>query len=315
MTRSSVSQALSGRPTGHDRLDVCVRSGAWLGFSAFAASLLGLTSFLVIKSAPAWRAHGAELVSGSMWHYPTESFGALAMTFGTISVTVCALLLATPFAVATATVVSEVMPGRLAALARTGLELLVGIPSVVFGLIGILFLVPAVRGIFGSPSGETLLTGSLLLAVMILPTVASLSESALRSVPLELRLAARALGLTRAETTLQVLAASWRGQISAVLLGVGRALGETIAVFLVIGRADGRLPTSLADIPTSLLRAGQTLTTKLGGSEVAIAYGSTGTHEAALIALAAILFAMVALVVVLGNRLRRRGLGMGEVVQ
>ena len=228
---------------------------------------------------------------------------------------VCALLLATPFAVATATVVSEVMPGRLAALARTGLELLVGIPSVVFGLIGILFLVPAVRGIFGSPSGETLLTGSLLLAVMILPTVASLSESALRSVPLELRLAARALGLTRAETTLQVLAASWRGQISAVLLGVGRALGETIAVFLVIGRADGRLPTSLADIPTSLLRAGQTLTTKLGGSEVAIAYGSTGTHEAALIALAAILFAMVALVVVLGNRLRRRGLGMGEVVQ
>jgi len=291
-----------------DPLDVVLRSGAWGGFAVVALAFGGLLAFLVLESAPAWSAHARELVTSATWHFPTESYGALAMIFGTVVVSVIAVLLAVPVAVGTAVVVSEILPPRAATWTRTGVELLAGVPSVLYGLLGILYLLPAVRGTFGSPSGETLLTGGLLLAVMILPTVATLSESALRSVPAELRWSARALGLTRAETTLRVvLRASWRGQVSAVLLGVGRALGETIAVFLVIGRADGRLPETFAQVPESLLRAGQTLTTKLGGSEVPIAYGANGTHWATLIALASLLFLTVGAVVLVGGRLRSGG--------
>lgn len=140
---------------------------------------------------------------------------------------------------------------------------------------------------------------------MVLPTVMTLSDDALRGVPTAQRLAARGLGLTRAEAALSVgLAQAWRGMLAALLLALGRALGETIAVFLVVGRMDNALPENLISL-CPLIEVGQTLTSKLGGSETNIAYGDP-LHWAAMVGLGLFLLVIVAGVTLLGARLMRR---------
>ncbi len=297
-----VASVPAARP--RDAVDLGVRAGAWLGVGLVLAFFLALVTFLVVQSLPAVRAGVGELVLGRHWHYPSRVFGSASMIFGTVAVTLIGTAFAAPLAFGTAVTISELLPRKLASVLRTAVELLAGVPSVVYGLLGVLYLVPLVQDAFGSPSGDTLLTGGLLLGVMILPTVASLSEGALRTVPAEAREAARALGLNRGETILHVVVRQARpGLVSALVLGVGRAAGETIAVFLVVGRADGRLPESAAEFPSALLRAGQTLTSKLGSSEVNIAYGSE-LHWGSLVALGLMLFLGVMTLHALGGFLR-----------
>lgn len=238
-----------------------------------------------------------DFLTGADWYYRDQAFGALAMIYGSVAVSAIALILALPVGLGSAILASEYMPRGLRLVFKSTVELLSGIPSVIYGLIGVLFLREWVYHLF-SPfdpiSGDALLTAGILLAVMILPTVTTLSDDAFRAVSSHQRAAARGLGLTRAETILRVvLPQATPGILTAGLLGLGRALGETIAVFLVVGRQDNQLPGHLFSLET-LLAPGQTLTSKLGGPEVQIAYRDP-LHWSALIGLALLLLMLVAL--------------------
>ncbi len=269
---------------------------AALGFSAIAiAAFAGLIVVFVLEALPFFRAEGLTGLFGVRWSFRSERFGALPMIYGSLAVSLVAVALAAPIGLGAAVFLSEVLPRRARVAAKVGVELLAGIPSVVYGLLGVLLLRDAVARLlrpFDPISGDTLATGGLLLAVMILPTVVSLGDDALAAVPRSQRNAARALGLGRAETILRaVVPAALPGLGSALLLGLGRALGETIAVFLVIGRQDNQWPERLLALEP-LARAGQTVTSKLGGSETFLAYGDP-IHWGALLALGLLLLAVV----------------------
>lgn len=279
------------------------------GFSAVAVLFLLLMLVLFFwQSLPVWRHEGLDYLFGKQWFFRTQQFGALPMIYGTVVVASVALLLAAPVGIGTAIFTAEFLPARARLAVKITVELLAGIPSVVYGLLGILFLRQWVYGSL-TPldplSGDTLLTAAFLLAVMILPTIMTLGDDALRGVPATQRLAARGLGLTHTETVFSVtLPQAWPGIFSAVVLGLGRALGETIAVFLVVGRQDNQWPESLLSL-RPLIEAGQTLTTKLGGSETNIAYGDP-LHWSAIVGLGLILFLVTVAVTLVGIRLANR---------
>jgi len=269
--------------------------------------LVGMAGVFAWHSIPVWKEEGLAYLFGKRWFFRQHEFGALSMVYGTFAVSTIALLLAAPLGIGAAIFTSEILPPRWRLPVKGAVELLAGVPSVVYGLLGILFLRDWIyRGLgrLDLLSGDTLLTAGLLLGVMVLPTVMTLSDDALRGVNSAHRQAARGLGLTRAETIFSVvLAQSWRGILAALLLGLGRALGETIAVFLVVGRQDNQWPANLFSL-RPLIESGQTLTTKLGGSETNIAYGDP-LHWAAMAGLGLFLLAIVTGVTWLGVRLAR----------
>lgn len=217
------------------------------------------------------------------------------MLFGTLMVAGIALSIAFPIGLGAAIFTSEYLKGKTRATSKILIEFLAGIPSVVYGLLGIVYL----REWLNSPlerwgGGDSILTAGLLLSLMLLPTMMSVSDDALRCVPKAMRELGYALGLSRLQTILAVvLPAARSGILSATLLSFGRAIGETIAVYLVIGRSDRSL-NQLFSLET-IFQPGQTITTKLGGSEVAIAYGDTA-HWSALMALGVFLW-LVALAI------------------
>lgn len=284
-------------------LGILPRVPSWTFLASATATTLTVASFLLlagillVESLPVWQHEGFGFITGGEWFYRVDRFGALPMIYGTVVVAAIALLLAIPFGLGSAILTSEYLAPAARRWVKGAIELLAGIPSVVYGLLGILILRNWIYDLttpFDPLSGDTLLTAGVLLAVMILPTIMSLADDALRGVPGSRRAAARALGLTKAESILHVtLPGAAPGITSAILLALGRALGETIAVFLVVGRQDNQLP----DTPFSLaplLQAGQTLTSKLGGSETNIAYGSP-LHWAAICGLGLLLFLLVGL--------------------
>ena len=277
------------------------------GFSYFftALALLTLGVLLVIfavQSLPVWRQAGLGYIAGTKWYFRSHAFGALPMIYGTAVVAFIALLLAAPIALGAAIFPAEFLPMRPRLAVKIVIELLAGVPSVIYGLLGILLLRNWVYDLFARfdlLSGDTLLTAGVLLAVMVLPTIMTLADDALRSVPAGQRRAARALGLTATETVFSVsLPQASRGLVAALLLGLGRALGETIAVFLVVGRQDNNLPANFFSV-RAWLEAGQTLSSKLGGSETNIAYGDP-LHWGAMVGLALLLMAMVLAVTLIG---------------
>lgn len=281
-----------------------VLRGVSLGFSAVAAgALLLVAGFLLWASLPALSHEGLGLFGTATWAYRKARFGAAAMLYGTAVVSGIALLLAAPLGIAAALFVSEVLPQRFRTAAKVVVELLAGIPSVVYGLLGVLFLRSWMQSLterlgWETLSGDTLLTAGVLLAVMILPTIVSLAEDAFGAVPASARDAARGLGLTRAETCLTVVVPmAAPGLVGAILLALGRALGETTAVFLVVGRADNRLPEGFFSL-ARVTEAGQTITSKLGGSEPNLALGDP-LHTGALLSLA--LFLLVTVVLLTGT--------------
>jgi len=276
-----------------------------VAFLTLAAAVV----YLIAGSVPALRDQGVKFFTGS-WGYRQHQFGAAAMLYGSAVVAAVALLLAIPVAVGTAVFTSEICSRRLRMLLKVTVELLAGIPSVVYGLLGVLFLRDWMGAAFerlgtDSLSPDTLLTGGVLLAVMILPTIATLADDALHAVAPSVREAARGLGLTRGESIVWiVLPRAFSGIVAAVLLGFGRAVGETIAVFLVVGRADNRLPQSLFSL-APVADAGQTITSKLGGSEPNIAVGDP-LHTSALLALASLLLVVVLAATTVAEALRSR---------
>ena len=289
----------------------------WIGASAWGLSaiaggfFLSLAVLFAVQSLPVWSAEGFAYLSGKVWHYRAAVFGVLPMVYGTLVVSAVALLLAAPVAIGAALFSAEVVSTRMRMLIKIPVELLAGVPSVVYGLLGIFLLRDWVYRLltpFEPLSGDTLLTAGILLAVMILPTVMTLSDDALRSVPASQRRAARGLGLTVAQTVRRVsLPQAAPGILAALLLGLGRALGETIAVFLVVGRRDNQWPETLLTL-RPLIEPGQTLTSKLGGSETFIALGDP-VHWGAMVGLALVLLLLAAVLTTVGGRLAgaRRG--------
>jgi phosphate transport system permease protein len=233
------------------RGDAIAHAAAFL-FGASVVAIAGLLAWeLWRNSSLAWRRFGWGFLASQSWDPVTGQFGAAAFVYGTLMTSAIALLIAVPLGVGVAIFLAELAPPRLSAAAGTLLDLLAAIPSVIYGLIGVSVLVPAMRQwvqpwlktalgavpLFGGPAyGIGLLTAGIVLAVMIVPFIVSVGREVLLSVPREQREAALALGSTRWESTWKVVLPYARpGLYGAVFLALGRALGETMAVTMVIG--------------------------------------------------------------------------------
>jgi phosphate ABC transporter membrane protein 1, PhoT family (TC 3.A.1.7.1) len=211
------------------------------------------------------------------------------MIAGSLGITALALIMSVPLSLLCAIFMAEVAPQRMRKLLKPVIETLAGIPSVVYGFFGLIVLVPFMRVHFGG-TGFSMLTASIILTVMILPTIVSVSEDALRSVPSEYKEASLALGATHWQTIKNVLfPAAVPGVITAIILGMGRAIGETLAVIMVAG--------NVAQFPTSIMDPVRALT-----SNIALEMGyATGIHYSALFGTAIVLFIIIMLLLVLAN--------------
>lgn len=225
-----------------------------------------------------------EFVFGVEW-YPTSepmpAFGIWPLITGTLLVTLGAILFALPLGLATAVFMAEVSSMRIRNLLKPLVELLAGIPSVVFGFFGLVVVVPLIQKLFRLDVGETALAGSIVLGIMALPTIITISEDALRTTPRSLKEASLALGATKWQTIVRVVIPySSSGISTAIILGIGRAIGETMAVLMVTGNAS-IIPHSFL-VPVRTIPA--TIAAELGESP----YG--GLHFSALFALGIVLF-------------------------
>jgi phosphate transport system permease protein len=210
----------------------------------------------------------------------------LPLILGSILVTVTAIAIAVPLGVATAVYVREVAPGWAREILKPLIEVLAGIPSVVLGFFGMTLLAPLVRDTLGVATGLTAFTGALLLAYMALPTIISVAEDALDAVPKSYRDAGLAMGATQWQTIWRVVVPAARsGIVVAVMLGMGRAIGETMAVMMVTGNA-ARMPLSV----DSIFRPARTMTATIAAEMGEVAQGSTHYH--ALFGIGIILFVL-----------------------
>ena len=225
-----------------------------------------------------------EVLGGKEW-FPTATpaplFGILPLLAGTIWVSLCAIIFALPFGISIAVYMSEVAPEKVRAFLKPVIELLNGIPSVVYGFFGLIVIVPMLQQVFGLPVGESGLAGSLVLAIMALPTIVTVAEDAMRNCPRTLREASLALGATKWQTIYKVvIPSSMSGIASGVVLGIGRAVGETMAVLMVTGNA--------AVIPTSILEPLRTIPATIAAELGEAPAG--GAHYQSLFLLGVILF-------------------------
>lgn len=245
--------------------------------------LLAIAVFIFKDGLPAFREIGVfDFLFGSVWRPGQEQFGILGMIVGSLMVTIGSLLLAVPLGVACAILLAEVAPFKVRQLIRPAIELLVGIPSVVYGLVGLVLLVPQIAKLGGS--GFSVLAASIVLMAMVLPTIISITEDSIRAVPNSYKEGALALGATHWQTIWKViLPAAKSGIGAAIVLGMGRAIGETMAMIMVIGNS--------IIIPKSPLDPARTLT---GNIAVEISY-ATGVHESALFATGIVLFLFIVL--------------------
>ncbi|NSW50888.1 MAG: phosphate ABC transporter permease subunit PstC [Anaerolineae bacterium] len=256
--------------------------------------LIGI--FTIRESLEAWNEVGLlNFLIGTSWHPTQGELGILQMIIGSILATFGSLVLGVPLAFGCAIFLAEIAPQGIQRVLRPAIQLLAGIPSVVFGLFGLVVLVPAIRKIqiYGN-SGFSILAASIVLAVMILPTIASITEDAIRAVPRSYKEGSLALGATHWQTIVNVILPAARpGIVAAVILGVGRALGETMAMIMVIGNSVA-MPRALdpANPLTIFLSQARTLT---GNVAVEISY-ATGVHESGLFATGVVLFVLIMLV-------------------
>ena len=259
-------------------------------------SVLCISVYLVISGLPAIREIGlTKFLFGKVWA-PTNAttgpqFGTLPFLLTSVYGTAGALLLGVPVGLMTAIFLAKAVPPRLAAMIRTAVQLLAGIPSVVYGLVGMIVLVPAIRRAFGLGSGACLLAAILVLTVMVLPSIINVAETALQAVPREYEEASLALGATETETYFRVsLPAARSGVAAAVVLGVGRAIGEAMAIIMVAG--------NVANMP-GLFTSVRFLTTGIISGMSDAAVGSL--YQQALFSIGLVLFLFIMLINVLLN--------------
>ncbi|MHB1341251.1 MAG: phosphate ABC transporter permease subunit PstC [Coriobacteriia bacterium] len=223
------------------------------------------------------------MLSGVQW-YPTSDpgkFGLLPLITGSLMVTAVALGVAVPVGVGAAVYISEFSGSAAKEITKTIVEFMAAVPSVVYGLIGVAVLIPGVKEAFGLTSGMTALTGGIVLGVMSIPTVVSISEDALHAVPMSLRQGSAALGNTRWQSTYKVtVPAASSGIFAAVMLGLGRAIGETMAVLMLTGNA--------AVMPSSVFESVRTMTGTIAAEMGEVVQG--GVHYSVLFTVGLVLF-------------------------
>jgi len=233
-----------------------------------------------------------EFILGTEWKPHEDIFGALPFIAGTLIITVGALIIAVPLGVACALFLAEMAPDWARKITRPAIELLAGIPSIVYGLFALVIIVDFIRISLFLPTGETLLAGSLILAIMILPIIISISQDSIESVPRGFKEGSYAMGATDWQTIKNIILPTARsGILAGIILGMGRAIGETMAIVLVIGNSK--------ELTISLLKPGIALT-----SGILLEMGETvvgSLHYNALFCLGIILFTIVFILSVLSN--------------
>ncbi len=257
-----------------------------------------ITVFLVISGIPAIRKIGlADFLFGKIWASTAvpASYGILPFILASVYGTIGAVLIGVPVGLFCAIFLAKMSPQGIGDIVRNVVELLAGIPSVVYGLVGMILIVPCVRELFHLPDGANLFSAILVLAIMILPSVISVSETAIKAVPKEYEEASLALGATKTETVFKVIVpAAKSGIITAVVLGIGRAVGEAMAVMMVAG--------NVANMP-KLFGSVRFLTTAVA-SEMSY---SSGLQRQALFSIALVLFLFIMVINLVLNLIVKRG--------
>lgn len=248
-------------------------------------SLLLIIGFVFYKGLTPFIIKGyslSEFLFGIEWVPSNDKFGILPMILGSLYATIGSLIIGAPIGILTATFIVEVAPKGISKLISPAVELLAGIPSVLYGVFGVAFIVPNIQKIFKLPKGQSLFAVIIVLSVMMLPTIITISETAIKAVPKVYKEGSLALGASKTETTFKViLPAARSGILAAVVLGVGRAIGETMAVILVAGNS----PV----IPKSIMDSVRLLTTNIA-LEMGYAFG---THQEMLFATGVVLFMFI----------------------
>lgn len=267
-------------------------------FLSAIVAILGvilITYFIIKEGWPVIQKVGVlEFVMGHKWAPTQGIYGIYPMIIGSVAVTAGALLLGVPVGIGCAVFLAELARPRVAGIIRPGIELLAGIPSIIYGLYGLTVIVPFIRTTFGN-QGFSVLAGSIVLAIMILPTIINVSESAIRSVPKDYKEASLALGSSHWQSIKNVIVPAARsGIIAGVILGMGRAIGETMAVIMIVGNS----PL----VPEGILSSVRTLTGNIG---IEMGYAS-GEHQKALFATGIVLFAFIMLLNVAANMIPKK---------
>lgn len=262
------------------------------------AAVILICLFLFVNGIPAMTKIGMfDFLLGTKWAPSNEpaSFGIWPMILGSIYITTGAVILGVPIGIMTAICLSRFCNKKVYKIIKPAIDLLAGIPSVVYGFFGMVVLVPFIREFFGG-NGYGILTASILLAIMILPTIISVSESALNAVPNSYYEGSLALGATRERSVFcTVVPAAKSGILAGVVLGIGRAIGETMAVILVAGNS--------AVVPNSIFSGVRTLTTNI---VLEMGY-ATDLHREALIATGVVLFVLILIINMLFAVIKNRG--------
>jgi phosphate ABC transporter permease protein PstC len=261
-----------------------------IAFSAIL-SLLIITFFIFQQGIPLIIKIGVGNFFSTRWSPTKESFGILSMIIGSLMVTTGALIVGVPFGLACAVFLAEFSSKTVQKILKPIIELLAGIPSVVYGFIGIVVLVPFIRENFGGP-GFSVMAASIILGIMILPTIVSISYDSLVAVPNTYREGSFALGATKWQTVVMLLVPAARsGIVAGIILGMGRAIGETMAVIMIAGNA--------LKIPGSIFDSVRTLT-----STIALELGyAAGDHRAALFACGSFLFLIIIILNIVAIRI------------
>lgn len=248
-------------------------------------SLLLIIGFVFYKGLTPFLFKGysfIDFLSGKEWVPSSDKFGVAPMIVSSLVATIGALIIGVPIGVLTAIFIAEIAPKKFSKIISSSVELLAGIPSVLYGVFGLAFIVPSIQNIFNLPKGQSLLAVIIVLSIMMLPTIVSVSETAIRAVPNSYREGSLALGASKIETIFKVvLPASRSGILAAIVLGIGRALGETMAIILVAGNS----PV----MPSSLMDSVRPLTTNIA-LEMGYAFG---THQEMLFATGVVLFTFI----------------------
>lgn len=258
-------------------------------------SVVLICCFLFINGLPAIRNIGiGDFLLGMKWKPGNDLYGIFPMILGSIYVTAGALIVGVPIGILTAVFMANFCPKKLYGILKPSINLLAGIPSVVYGFFGMVVLVPLIRENFKG-NGSSILTASILLGIMILPTIIGVAESALRAVPRSYYEGALALGATHERSVFYtVLPAAKSGMMAGVILGIGRAIGETMAVIMVAGNQ--------ARVPDSIFKGVRTLT-----ANIVLEMGyAADLHREALIATGVVLFVFILIINILFSILKRR---------
>lgn len=262
--------------------------------SVLAVALICI--FLFANGVPAIKEIGVfDFLLGKTWRPGNDLYGILPFILGSIYVTAGAIILGVPIAILTSVFMAYYCPKKLYGPLKSGINLMAGVPSVVYGFFGLVLLVPLIRDVFHIQTGNTMLTASVLLAIMILPTVVGVIEPALKSVPRSYYEGALALGASHSKSVFfTVVPAAKSGIMAGTVLGIGRAIGETMAVIMVAGNQ--------VAMPEGLLKGVRTLTSNI---VMEMGYAS-GLHREALIATGVVLFVFILIINLSLSLLNRR---------